>query len=67
MALADTGDNNDFVAAKVRWDLAGSIMLGGEGDTYDIRDVRALHDEAQRYEERISALGKCIEYNLLTE
>jgi hypothetical protein len=64
IALADAGGddgnggNNDFVSAKARWDLAGNIMLGGEGDAYDIRGVQALREEAEKFEESISAIGE---------
>lgn len=57
MTYADAENNNDFVAAKARWDLAGSIMLGGEGDSYDIREISTLRDEAEKYESSIATLG----------
>ena len=60
IALAEMGNNNDFISAKARWDLAGSIMLGGEGESYDIRAISTLRDEAVKYEGSISALGKYI-------
>lgn len=57
IALADADSSNDFVSAKARWDLAGNIMLGGEGKTFDIRDISALRDEAEKYEASIEKIG----------
>ena len=57
ISFADVGNNNDFVSAKCRWDLAGNIMLGGEGEVYDIRDIDALRSEAETFEEAINLIG----------
>jgi hypothetical protein len=57
IALADEGKNNDFVSAKARWDLAGNLMLGGESDPYDTREICTLRDEAQSFEVDISSIG----------
>jgi hypothetical protein len=42
---------------RTRWDLAGYLTLGGEGDSYDLRAVAALAAEAEAYAAKLDLLG----------
>lgn len=41
-----------------RWDLAGYLYFGGEGETYDLRQVTKLAKEAELLGEKLDLLGK---------
>lgn len=45
-------------SACIRWDLAGYLTLGGEGNTYDMRIISKLAQEAEKLSETLDVLGK---------